>query len=146
MLYYQKYYFARLIKSKTKPMDNFYVLILTTKCILFSSTKWNRFHVCHILNMNDFLHYALSTSLSRRCVINVKILNSSFESRESVQKRDNGASFEVSAPQASSVTNTISGNESHFKHTLIFNFNQTVELKTDKYQKRSERLINDDTE
>ena len=51
--------------------------------------------------------------------VKIKILKSSYKSREHIQKKKHGQYFEISATQVSIVTLTISGDESHKNHTVI---------------------------
>ena len=67
----------------------------------------------------------------------IKSSETSFKSREHIQKKEHGLYFEVLATQTSSVTLTISGNKKNIeKHTTKVNFvifNKTVVLKTGKH-------------
>ena len=60
----------------------------------------------------------------------IEILKSFFKSREYIQKKELGQDYIVSANKASSVTLTISGEETRETYTVIFNLNWTVDSKT----------------
>ena len=65
-----------------------------------------------------YVHFFIKNELLAK-YDGIKIWKSSFKSREYIHKKEHGPDYVVSANKASSVTLTISGDETREKHTVI---------------------------